>query len=71
MGKIAKAIGMDMPDGGDDESPEEDAAEPAEEASDEAGGAAGELAMKQFSRATTPKEKAMAMHDFMQALGVC
>ena len=71
MGKIAKAIGMDMPMGGDKESPEEDATESEEESTDEAGGAAGELAMKQFSRATSPKEKASAMYDFMQACGVC
>lgn len=76
MGKISKAIGLDMPMGkmggmGDMESPEEDATEPSEEPGEEAGGEAGVLAMKQFARATSPEEKAKALYSFLQAAGVC
>ncbi len=72
MGKIGQAIGYKMPKGdemdlGEAETPEEDTAEPGEEA----GGEAGALAMKQFSRAATPEDKAKAMYSFMQACGVC
>ena len=76
MGKLADAIGLDMPMGkmgkmGDAESPEEDSAEPGEEPGEEAGGEAGILAMKQFSRAASPEDKAKALYSFMQACGVC
>jgi len=76
MGKISDAIGFDIPMGksskmGDMESPEEDATEPGEEPGEEAGGEAGVLAMKQFSRAASPEDKAKALYSFMQACGVC
>lgn len=74
MGKLSKALGLDMPS---DEAPASDAG--LSDEGDESdmlekpkadSGSAEILAMKQFERAADPAAKVQAMKDFLEACGL-
>lgn len=74
MGKLSKALGLDM----DMEAPPASESMPMDEGDDElaeekpkADTASAEvLAMKQFDRASTPEAKVQALKDFLEACGL-
>lgn len=71
MGKLSKALGMDMDMASADDMAPESTGEPKSEEKPKEGDSTAEvLAMKQFERAGTPEAKAQAMKDFLEACGL-